>query len=104
MIVKSGFSVYPQEVEKYISCHPKVKEVVVVGLPDPQVGEEIYGCVVLKKNEKTTGDEIINYVKERVAPYKCPKSVLFVLSLPKGLNGRVLREKVKQVISEQIKR
>jgi long-chain acyl-CoA synthetase len=103
VIVKSGFSVYPREVEKFLSGHPKIKEVIVVGLPDKTVGEEVYACIVLKDKEKAVTQEIVEYAKERIAPYKCPKSVFFVLSLPKGPSGRVLRDEVKKLLMKKIK-
>lgn len=102
VIVKSGFSVYPVEVEKYLTAHPKILEAVIVGLPDPVQGEEIHACVVVRDGEQAVESEIIEYVRERIALYKCPKSVSFVSSLPKGPTGRVLREKVKQILLEKI--
>ena len=100
VIVKSGFSVYPREVERFLVGHPKIKEAIVVGIPDPAHGEEIYACIVLKKGEEATQEEIIAYIKERIATYKCPKIVRFVDSLPKGPTGRVMRDTVKQSLIE----
>jgi long-chain acyl-CoA synthetase len=101
VIVKSGFSVYPVEVERVISAHPKILEAVVVGLPDPAQGEEIHACAVLRAGEQAEEAEIIRYVRERIAVYKCPKSIHFCASLPKGPTGKVLREKVKQQLMEK---
>jgi long-chain acyl-CoA synthetase len=101
VIVKSGFSVYPVEVETYLQAHPKIREAVVVGLPDPVQGEEIHACAVVKPGETAEEAEIIDYVRERIALYKCPKSVVFVESLPKGPTGRVLRDRVKAMIQER---
>jgi len=100
MIVKSGFNVYPKEVETFLKGHPTVKEAVVLGVPDPVLGEEVHACVVLKDGEKTTPEEIINYSKTQLATYKCPSVVHFVDFLPKGVTGRVLRDKVRQSIVE----
>jgi len=96
VIVKSGFNIYPREVERFLCGHPKVKEAVVVGIPDPVLGEEIHASIVLKEGESATQEEIIEYSKERMAAYKCPKVVHFVSSLPKGPMGRILRDKVKE--------
>jgi long-chain acyl-CoA synthetase len=101
VIVKSGFSVYPVEVERYLAAHPKIQEAVVVGLPDPAQGEEIHAYVVVREGEQATESEIIDYVRERIALYKCPKSISFVPSLPKGPTGRVLRDKVKQMLMDK---
>jgi long-chain acyl-CoA synthetase len=101
VIMKSGFSVYPREVEKFLSAYPKIQEAVVVGLPDSTVGEEIHASVVLKPGEEATQEEIITYCREMMAAYKAPKTVHFGLSLPKGPSGRVLREEVKQILMDK---
>ncbi len=101
VIVKSGFSVYPVEVEKIMSAHPKILEAAVVGLPDPAQGEEIHACAVLREGEQAEEAEIIGYVRERIALYKCPKSIHFCASLPKGPTGKVMREKVKQQLTDR---
>lgn len=96
VIVKSGFNVYPREVEKFLQGHSKIKEVVVVGLPDKVYGEEIHACVVLHEGKEADEQEIINYSHQRMAVYKCPKHVHFYSSLPKGPTGRIQRIQVKE--------
>lgn len=103
VIMKSGFSVYPSEIEKCMMGHPKIREAVVVGLPDSMTGEEIHACVILKEGETAAPAEIIDYCRERLAAYKCPKTVYFVFSLPKGPAGRVLRDQVKTMMKDKIK-
>jgi len=98
VIVKSGFNVYPREVEKFLVGHPKIKEAAVVGVPDAAYGEEIHAFLVLKEGEEADQDEILNYIKERIATYKCPKIVHFIPELPKGPTGRVMRDNVKQTL------
>ena len=102
VIMKSGFSVYPREIEKVLIGHPKVKEAVVVGLPDNLTGEEIHACVVLKEDQQAVLSEIIDYTKERMAAYKCPKTVFFLLSIPKGPGGRIMRDEVKHILQEKL--
>ena len=97
LIVKSGFSVYPREVEKFLLGHQKVKEAGVVGLSDDRVGEEIYAAVVVKEGEQAAPEEIMSYIRERMAAYKCPKSIRFISELPRDASGRLLREKLKEV-------
>ena len=102
MIIKSGFSVYPMEVEKYLLAHPKIRETAIIGLPDARTGEDIHAAVVLKEGASADAAEIIAYSQERMANYKCPKSVHFMEALPKGPNGRVLRNAVKESIAGKI--
>jgi len=101
VIVKSGFNIYPREVERFLCGHPKVKEAVVVGIPDPVLGEEIHASVVLKEGESATQEEIIEYSKERMAAYKCPKAVHFVSSFPRGPMGRIMRYKIRESLCEK---
>ena len=102
VIMKSGFSVYPREVENCLNGHPQIKETVVIGLPDNFTGEEIHACVVLKEDQIVPQSEIIAYANERMAAYKCPKSVTFMPSIPKGPGGRVLRDQVRQILQEKL--
>ncbi len=101
VIIKSGFNVYPREVEKYLLAHPKIAEAVIAGLPDPNTGEEIHAAIVLKEKQTATSEEIISYSKERMAAYKCPKTVCFLNDIPKGPAGRILRNKIKEIIAQK---
>lgn len=98
VIIKSGFNIYPKEVEKLLSGYSKIKEVVVVGVDDPAQGEEIHASIVLKEGEAATPEEIIEYSKAQMETYKCPSVIHFVSSHPKGPTGRVLRDKVKEFL------
>jgi long-chain acyl-CoA synthetase len=100
VIVKSGFNVYPREVEKLLVGHPQIKEAVVVGIPDPVQGEEIHACIVLNEGGQITQEEIVEYCNGQITAYKCPKFVHFVSALPKGPTGKVMREEVKQSLME----
>jgi len=101
VIVKGGFSVYPREVEKFLIGHPKIKEAAVVGVPDPNSGEEIHAFIILKDGEEAKQEEIIEYIKERMAAYKCPKVIHFITDLPKGPTGRVMRDQVRQTLQNE---
>lgn len=96
MIIASGFNVYPREVEEPLYEHPKVKEVVAVGLPDPYRGETVKVYVVLKEGERATEQEIIDFCKQRMAKHKVPTLVEFRQELPKTLVGKVLRRALRE--------
>jgi len=97
MVVTGGENVYPAEVENVLASHPAVAEVAVLGVPDDAWGEAVKACVVLRAGVTATAASIIEYARERLAGFKCPKSVDFVESLPRNPTGkmlkRVLREK-----------
>jgi len=86
-----GLMVYVSEVEDVLHHHPKIKEVAVVGAPDPKRGEKIRAVVVLKEGMEAMEDEIIGYCRERMANYKVPREVEFRESLPKTRTGKIAR-------------
>lgn len=91
MIIVGGFNVFPREVEEVLFEHPKIKEAVVVGVPDPYHGEIVKAYVVLRSGEQATEQEIIEFCRERLASYKVPRQVEFRADLPKSMVGKVLR-------------
>jgi long-chain acyl-CoA synthetase len=98
MIDASGYNVYPREVEDVIYQHPKVKEVVVAGVPDAYRGETVKAYIVLKDGEAATDAEIIAFCRLKLAAYKAPKRVEFRAELPKTLIGKILR---RQLVEEE---
>jgi long-chain acyl-CoA synthetase len=93
MIIASGFKVWPREVEDVIYLHPSVREVAVVGVPDPYRGETVKAFVALKDGfeGKVKEEEIVAHCKERMAAYKYPRQVEFVKEVPKTATGKFLR-------------
>jgi long-chain acyl-CoA synthetase len=91
MIKTVGENVYPREVEEVLFTHPKVKDVVVVGIPEEFKGEKIKAYVVLKEGMTASADELIRYCHEQLSKFKVPKEVEFREQLPKTLVGKVLR-------------
>ncbi|NWF91881.1 MAG: long-chain fatty acid--CoA ligase [Syntrophaceae bacterium] len=91
MIVSGGENIYPREIEELLYHHPKIRDVAVIGIPDPLWGESVKACVVLKPGERMKEEEVIEYCKRHLASYKKPKSVEFVDSLPRNPSGKVLK-------------
>ena len=94
LIKPGGFQVWPREVEEAIADHPKVLEVGVGGIPDPNRGETVKAWVVLKPGETMTVDELRAFCKEHLAPYKVPTHVEFRTELPKTTVGKILRREL----------
>lgn len=86
-----GFNIYPREIEDVLYEHPKVKEVAAAGIPVAGKGERIKVYIVLKEGETATEEEIIQFCRENMAPYKVPKFVEFRTELPKTMVGKILR-------------
>jgi fatty-acyl-CoA synthase len=79
------------QVENTIAAHPSVSEVAVVGVPDERWGEVPRAFVTLRTGASATEAELIAWVRERLAHFKAPKSVVFVDELPKGGTGKILK-------------
>jgi len=99
LIIRSGYNIYPREVEEVLYTHPAVATTAVIGVPDDRVGEEIKAFVQLKTGATATEDEIIDYVKERIAAYKYPRIVEFSDDLPIGPTGKVLKKELKTLVA-----
>jgi len=91
----SGYKVWPREVEDVLYEHPAVREAAVVGVPDPYRGETVRAHVSLRAGASTTERELIDFCRERLASYKCPRSVRFEDELPKTSSGKLLRRDLR---------
>jgi len=95
MVLRGGYNVYPRDVEEVLLRHPAVAQVAVIGLPDPQYGEEVCAVVVLDPaGGPLTEDELRVWAKERLASYKYPRRVLFTDAFPLGPSGKVLKREL----------
>jgi long-chain acyl-CoA synthetase len=95
MIIRGGFNVYPREVEEVLYGHPAVAEAAVIGVPDPEYGEEVKAYVALKTPGAVSADEIRAYCKERLAASKYPRVIEVLAALPKGSTGKILRKELR---------
>jgi acyl-CoA synthetase (AMP-forming)/AMP-acid ligase II len=97
MIVTGGENVYSGEVEAVIYRHPAVREAAVFGVPDPQWGELVMACVVLKTGESLTADGLIAFCRRSLATYKVPRRVEFSeTDLPKSSSGKMLKRTLRE--------
>ncbi|HUR50753.1 MAG TPA: long-chain fatty acid--CoA ligase [Mycobacteriales bacterium] len=92
MVIRGGYNVYPRDVEEVLLRHPAVGQVAVIGLPDPQYGEEVVACVV--RDGDASEQDIIDWSKQQLAAYKYPRRVIFVDALPLGPSGKVLKREL----------
>jgi acyl-CoA synthetase (AMP-forming)/AMP-acid ligase II len=96
MIKTGGENVFAKEVEDAILKHPKVQEVAVFGLPDPEWGEKIHCSVVLKPGAEATEAELLAFSKKKLPGYKRPKVFWFLDELPRNPSGKVLKYKLRE--------
>ncbi len=96
MIIRGGYNVYPREIEEILYQHPKIIEAAVYGVAHSDLGEEIASDVVLREGAKVDEDDIRQFVKAQVAPYKYPRIIRFVNELPKSHTGKILKRKLRE--------
>jgi long-chain acyl-CoA synthetase len=91
LIKTSGLQVWPREVEEVVAAHPAVAEVGVAGIPHQVRGEVAKAWVVLRPGQQASAEEIRDFCRDRLAPYKVPAEVEFRAALPMTMTGKVLR-------------
>jgi long-chain acyl-CoA synthetase len=95
LIIRGGYNVYPREIEEVLYEHPAVREAAVIGIPDPQLGEEVAAAVALKPGASASAEGIREFARANVAAYKYPRRVWFVEELPKGPTGKILKRAIE---------
>ncbi|HTK66693.1 MAG TPA: acyl-CoA synthetase [Pseudonocardia sp.] len=102
MIISGGVNIYPQETENVLQLHPAVADAAVIGVPDPEMGERVLAVVELT-DPAAAGDalarELIEFCRDRLAHYKCPRAVDFTDALPRQDNGKLYKRLLKQAYS-----
>ncbi|WP_051153375.1 acyl-CoA synthetase [Nocardia niigatensis] len=103
MIISGGVNIYPQETENILTLHPAVFDVAVIGIPHPEMGEQVKAVVQLKEGVDATpalADELIAHVRERIAHYKVPRTLDFVDDLPRTPTGKLVKRMLQQRYAE----
>jgi acyl-CoA synthetase (AMP-forming)/AMP-acid ligase II len=96
MIISGGENIYPAEIENVLAAHPALAEVAVIGVPDATWGESVKAVVVLKPGQQPTPEEIVAFCRDKLAGYKCPKSVDFATALPRNPTGKLLKRLLRE--------
>ena len=98
MIIKGGYNIYPSEIEGYLEQHPAIAEVSVVGVPDEKYGEEIMAFIVPMPGRDLSAEDLIEFAKSKMTPFKAPSRAKIVNGLPKSLVGKVLKKELRKMI------
>jgi acyl-CoA synthetase (AMP-forming)/AMP-acid ligase II len=96
MIISGGENIYSVEVERALSDHPAVMDAAVFGIPDDKWGESVKAVVELSSGQQTSPEELIAWCKERLAGYKCPRSVEIMAELPRNPTGKLLKKDLRK--------
>ena len=98
MFIVGGFNAYPAEIENALLRHPSIAQAAVIGIPDPRLGEVGMAFVVL--SEPASSEDIIEWSRNQMANYKVPRAVEIVDALPLNATGKVMKEALRQRVSE----
>jgi acyl-CoA synthetase (AMP-forming)/AMP-acid ligase II len=99
MIISGGENIYSAEVENALCAHPAVAAAAVVGVPDDKWGEIVHAVVVRHPGTEATGEELVGFVRERIAGYKVPRVVTFTEALPVSGAGKVLKRVLRDELA-----
>jgi long-chain acyl-CoA synthetase len=98
MIISGGVNIYPAEIESVLLTHPKVGDVAVFGIPHEEWGEEVKAVIEpidgVAGGEALTA-EIVDFLKDRLAKYKTPKSIDYVGEMPRDPNGKLYKRRLR---------
>ncbi|HZG73722.1 MAG TPA: long-chain fatty acid--CoA ligase [Chondromyces sp.] len=102
MIIRSGFKIYPREIEEVLYQHPNVLEAAVIGTPDRERGEVVQAVLTIKDDQnKPAASELKDFCRKKLASYKVPSSFIIVDELPKTGSGKIVKTKLREQFSEQ---
>jgi malonyl-CoA/methylmalonyl-CoA synthetase len=101
LIISGGLNIYPPEVERVLVEHPAVNTCAVIGCLDAEWGERVTAVVVLNRGEAVSESELIAFCRERLAPYKSPKSIVFRDNLPRNAMGKVQKAKLRREVCSE---
>lgn len=97
MVLSGGYNIYSKEVELAIQSLPGVRDVAVIGVPDPMFGEAVAAYVELNEGARLDAQMVIEHCREHIASYKKPKHVIFVPALPRNSTGKVLKTQLREL-------
>lgn len=98
MIISGGVNIFPAEIEAVLLTHPKVYDVAVIGIPDDEWGEQVKAIVQPAAGIDASGElqaELIEFSRNKIAHYKCPRTVDFRESLPRADNGKLYKRRIR---------
>ena len=102
MIRSGGENIYPVEVEDVLIRHPAIRDVAIIGIPDPKFIESVCAVIVLTAGMTITKQEIEEFISEKLARYKKPREIFFVDELPRTPSGKIQKYRLREQFSLKV--
>ena len=102
MIIRGGQNIYPLEIETYLSSHPDIQEAAVVGAPSALSGEEAWAFIILKPGAEMSAQQVLDYCRAELEPYKIPNQVRFVTDFPRTETGKPQKYRIQSDILTEL--
>ena len=96
MIVSGSENIYPAEIEAVLDAHPAIVEVAVIGIPDPKWGESVKAVIVRRAGTDLTEQGLRDWMLDKLAGYKRPRSIDFIEQLPRNASGKILERTLRE--------
>lgn len=104
LIISGGYNVYPREVEEVLLTHPGIAEAAVLGLPHPDLGEQVVAAVVRRSaGDEPTADDLIAFCRDQLASFKKPRQVYFVDALPRNALGKIQKHVLREQLEQRVR-
>jgi acyl-CoA synthetase (AMP-forming)/AMP-acid ligase II len=103
LIIRGGANIYPREIEEVLYQHPKVLDAAAVGVPDPRLGERVCACIVPRPGESLTFEELIAFLRNKIATYKLPEFLRLLEALPRTPTGKVQKGLLRDIVLERVR-
>jgi len=93
-IIRGGENIQPREIDELLFGHPKIQDAATLGVTDPIYGEEVKSFVVISPGQECSEAELLDYCRQRLADFKCPKSISFLREIPKSPGGKIMKRRL----------
>lgn len=97
MIISGGENIYPAEIENALAAHPAILESAIVGMPDDKWGELVRAFIVRRRNADLTAEEVVEFLRPKIAGFKLPKRIDFIDFLPRNPSGKILKTALRKL-------
>ena len=102
MLIRGGANIYPREIEEVLYQHPKVLDAAIVGVPDSRLGERVCACIVPKAGESISFEELVAFLRDKIATYKLPEYMQTLEDLPRTPTGKVQKGPLRDIVVQRL--